>query len=108
MFSLMAGCSGSAQTGRQNENTDAEAGSAGTLENGIGISSEISIEDAYYYNLLANDAGDIFAFTDNFSGESSKDAPVIAWRSSDRATHGRKRCIGRRHYRMALNFTQES
>lgn len=84
MFSLMAGCSGSAQTGRQNENTDAEAGSAGTLENGIGISSEISIEDAYYYNLLANDAGDIFAFTDNFSGESSKDAPVIAWRSSDR------------------------
>lgn len=81
-LSLMAGCSGSARTERQNENTG--DGSSEVLENGVGISSEISIEDAYYYNLLANDAGDIFAFTDNFSEEGSKDAPVIVWKSSDR------------------------
>ena len=83
-LSLLAGCSGSAQTGGQDENTDAVDGSAEVLENAVGISSEISIEDAYYYNLLTNDAGDIFAFADSFSGGSANDAPVIAWKSSDR------------------------
>lgn len=83
-LSIMAGCSGSAQTGWQNEDTDAGAGRAEALENAVGVSSEISIEDAYYYNLLVNDAGDIFAFADSFSGGGSKDTPVIAWKSSDR------------------------
>lgn len=84
VLSVLAGCSGSGQNGRQDERTDAETESAEVLEHGVGISSVISIEDAYYYHLLAADTGDIFAFADNFSEGDFKDEPVIVWKSSDR------------------------
>ena len=84
MVFILAGCSGSAQKGQQDGDASAGDGSAGGIEGGVGVSSIVSIKDAYYYSLLENDAGDIVAFANASSGIASEDAPAVAWKSSDR------------------------
>lgn len=50
-----------------------------TSENGT-AASNVSIEGAYYYDMLTDDSGDIYALTDSFAEDGSG---AIAWKSSD-------------------------
>lgn len=53
------------------------------LENERGISTIVSIEDTYYYDLLENEKGNICALTDNTINGDLKNEPVIVWESSN-------------------------
>lgn len=53
-----------------------------SLENGI-TTSIVSIEDAYYYDILSDDLGGVYALTDNIADDDSTDASVIGWKSMD-------------------------
>ena len=62
------------------------AGNETPIENGVGLASVVSIEDAYYYNdLLTTDEGEVYALTDGTSEEGTD--PVLVWKSTDQ---GRK------------------
>lgn len=80
---ILGGCSNFNRSGQQTENTSAGGENAEALENGRGTSTGVRIEGAYYYDLMADDTGDIFAFTDNVSEGVLQDARVIVWKSSD-------------------------
>lgn len=80
---MLSGCGNSNHNGQKKESTSAGGENTEALENGKGMSTVVSIEDAYYYDLMADDTGDIFALTDNASKSALKDARVIAWKSSD-------------------------
>ena len=47
------------------------------------ITSNVSIEDAYYYDILADDSGDIYALTDSSIEGDYEDECVMVWKSSD-------------------------
>ena len=58
------------------------AGNETPIENGVGLASVVSIEDAYYYNdLLTTDEGEVYALTDGTSEDGTD--PVLVWRSTD-------------------------
>lgn len=83
MFLLsVSGCGKQGVKEQQQENTGSDT--VQELENAKGISTIVSIEDAYYYDLFENEEGKICALADNGISGGGKDAPVIAWESSDR------------------------
>ncbi|EOS46215.1 MAG: carbohydrate ABC transporter substrate-binding protein [Lachnospiraceae bacterium] len=77
------GCGDSGNDGQKKEHASAGGENTEALENGKGMSTVVSIEGAYYYDLFADDAGVIYALTDNASESVLKDANVIAWKSSN-------------------------
>ena len=76
----LPGCS---DTG-QDQNTLSDMENDQPLENATGMSSVISIEDAYYYDILEDSEGNLLAVTDNDIIGENTGQPVIAWESSDK------------------------
>lgn len=76
----LPGCS---DTG-QDQNTLSDMENDQPLENATGMSSVISIEDAYYYDILEDSEGNLLAVTDNDIIGENTGQPVIAWESPDK------------------------
>ena len=78
-FFMLAGC-GQDKNAAKDASLSAE--NETPIENGVGLASVISIEDAYYYNdLLTTEAGEVYALTDGTSEDGTD--PVLVWKSTD-------------------------
>ena len=78
-FFMLAGCG---QDKNPAKDTSLSVGNETPVENGVGLASVISIEDAYYYNdLLTTEAGEVYALTDGTSEDGTD--PVLVWKSTD-------------------------
>lgn len=78
-FFMLAGCG---QDKNPAKDASLSAGDETPIENGVGLASVISIEDAYYYNdLLITEAGEVYALTDGTSEEGTD--LVLVWKSTD-------------------------
>ena len=72
-FFILAGCR---QDKVAEKDASLSAGNETPIENGVGLASVVSIEDAYYYNdLLTTDEGEVYALTDGTSEEGTD--PVL-------------------------------
>ena len=75
------GCGDSGNDGQKKEHASAGGENTEALENGKGMSTVVSIEGAYYYDLFADDAGVIFRFSFKIAITSSCNTCVIFWKS---------------------------
>ncbi len=83
-FFILAGCR---QDKAAEKDASLSAGNETPIENGVGLASVVSIEDAYYYNdLLTTDEGEVYALTDGTSEEGTD--PVLVWKSTDQGENG--------------------
>ena len=83
---ILAGCR---QDKAAEKDASLSAGSEMPIENGVGLASVVSIEDAYYYNdLLTTDEGEVYALTDGTSEEGTD--PVLVWKSTDQGENWEK------------------
>lgn len=85
-FFILAGCR---QDKAAEKDASLSAGNETPIENGVGLASVVSIEDAYYYNdLLTTDEGEVYALTDGTSEEGTD--PVLVWKSTDQGENWEK------------------
>lgn len=81
---LMAtGCGNTNHTEQQEKDKPVGEKNTDIPENQNGTAYTISIENAFYYDLMTTDEGGLFALTDNTHESASGTSHVIAWQSSD-------------------------
>lgn len=68
----------------QDQDTLSEMENDQPLENATGMSSVISIDGAFYYDILEDSEGKLLAVTDNYIIGENTGQPVIVWESSDK------------------------